>query len=65
MATEKERTPMEKLKGIAMELVTLKARLPEPYRSNVETCIGWCHDLEEHLTIIDTEDEQDSKNEDD
>jgi hypothetical protein len=55
-----ERTPMEKLKGIAIELVTLKARLPEPYRSNVEQCIKWCHDLEEHLTMIDhTDDEGD------
>lgn len=51
---------MEKLKGIAIELVTLKARLPEPYRSNVEQCIKWCHDLEEHLTMIDhTDDEGD------
>ena len=65
MATEKERTPMEKLKGIAMELVKLKADLPEPYRSNVEQCLKWCRDLEEHLTIIDTEDEQDSESEDD
>ena len=40
-----ERTPMEKLAGIKIELVTLKPRLSEPYRSNIEQCIGWCRDL--------------------
>ena len=56
MTTNKERSPMEKLAGIRLELVTLKPRLPEPYCSNLETCIRWCNDLEEHLTIIDADD---------
>ncbi len=57
-----DRTPMEKVKGIAIELVTLKARLPEPYRSNVEQCIKWCHDLEDVLTPTEIDDQEKDEN---
>ncbi len=64
MATEKERTPMEKLKGIAMEFTALKKQLPEEhtYHSNIEQCLKWCHDLEEHLTKIDDTDDDENEN---
>jgi len=55
-----ERTPMEKLAGIKTELITLKPRLTQEYQRNIETCIGWCRDLEEHLTVIDAEDDDDT-----
>ena len=51
-----ERTPLEKLAGIKVELVTLKPRLTEPYRSNLETLIQWCGDLETHLTPAEADD---------
>lgn len=52
-----ERTPMEKLACIKIELVTLAPRLSQPYRKNIEGCIQYCRDLEEHLTIIDDDEE--------
>lgn len=55
-----ERTPMEKLAGIKIELITLKPRLTEVYQENIEQCIKWCRELEEHLTIIDKEDDDES-----
>jgi len=54
--SNENRTPKEKLAGIRIELVTLKARLPEPYRSNVEQCVTWCHELEDHLTPVEIDD---------
>lgn len=56
----KDRTPMEKLAGIRIELITLMPRLPEPYRSNLDVCAKWCNDLEEHMTQIDNDAETDA-----
>lgn len=57
-----DRTPIEKVKGIAIEMVTLKARLPEPYRSNVEQCLKWCHELEDVLTPVEIDDQEKDEN---
>ena len=53
-------TPMEKLATVRIELVTLKPRLPEPYSSNLEKCIKYLNDIEEHLTVIDKEDDDET-----
>lgn len=60
--SNENRTPIEKVKGIAIECITLKARLPEPYRSNLEQCVKWCNELEDVLTPTEIDDQEKDEN---
>ena len=50
-------TTIQKLEAVRIELITLIARLSQPYRSNVSTCLEYLGDASARLVELEAKDQ--------